>query len=363
MLPFPLSCYSSPMPRQLRHHVPGGWYHLTTRGLGRREIFGTDRDREHFLELLGGMVERYGVILHAYVLMENHYHLLVESPEGNVSRAMQWLNTSYGVWFNLKHGRSGALFQSRFKSIPVDSEGSWAFACALYIHLNPVRIKALGLGKEERSREKAGMLPEEPKPEAVLARLETLRSHRWSSYPAYAGYVGKPSWLHCDELWRRGCERKGADPRKAYRKWLEDYLKQGVEETLFSKMTSALVVGSARFKADVRKPVLKNTGGRTDERRWRRLLPFSEVAGAVSEAKGEPWDDFVNRYGDPGRDLAIFLARRRCGLTLREIGEQAGMKDKAVSYACASIGKRLEKDRELGLLYRRVLERLEEVKT
>ena len=108
------------MPRQLRHHVPGGWYHLTARGIGRRAIFEADRDREHFLELLGGMVGRYGVVLHAYVLIENHYHLLVESPEGNVSRAMQWLNTSYGVWFNLRHGRSGALFQSRFKSIPVD---------------------------------------------------------------------------------------------------------------------------------------------------------------------------------------------------------------------------------------------------
>jgi len=70
----------------------------------------------------------------------------------------------------------------------------------------------------------------------------------------------------------------------------------------------------------------------------------------------------VNRHGDTGRDLAIFVARKRCGLTLREIGEQAGMKDKAVSYACASIGKRLEKDREQGLLYQRVLERLGEIK-
>ncbi len=348
------------MPRQLRHHVPGGWYHLTARGIGRRTIFEADRDREHFLELVCGMVERYNVILHAYVLMGNHYHLLVESPEGNVSRAMQWLNTSYGVWYNLKHERSGALFQSRFKSIPVDNEGSWAFGCAMYIHLNPVRVEALGLGKEERSREKAGMLPEEPKPEVVLARLEKLRKYRWSSYPAYAGYAERPSWLACDELWLRGCDRKGADPKKAYRGWLEDYLKQGVEEKLFAKMRSALVVGSARFKADVRRRVLKSAGGRTDERGWRRLLPFSEVAGAVSEAKGVPWESFVNRYGDPGRDLAIFVARKRCGLTLREIGEHVGMKDKAVSYACTAITKRLGTDRELDLLFQRVLEKLGE---
>ena len=175
------------MPRQLRHHVPGGWYHITSRGIGRRTIFETDRDHEHFLELLECMVERYSIILHAYVLMGNHYHLLIESPEGNVSRAMQWLNTSCGVWFNLKRGRAGALFQSRFKSIPVEREGSWAFECAMYVHLNPVRIKALGLGKEERSREKKGMLPKEPHPEVVLRRLAALRSHKWSSYQAYAG--------------------------------------------------------------------------------------------------------------------------------------------------------------------------------
>jgi len=112
------------MPRDLSHHVPGGWYHIMTRGLGRRIIFNDDRDREHFVELLAGMVERYSIILHAYVLMENHTHLLIESPEGNVSRAMQWLNTSYSVWYNIKHECAGALFQSRFKSIPVDSEGA-----------------------------------------------------------------------------------------------------------------------------------------------------------------------------------------------------------------------------------------------
>ena len=108
--------------------------------------------------------------------------------------------------FNLKRGRSGALFQSRFKSIPVDNEGSWAFECAMYVHLNlavprrspacgrrRVRISALGLGKEERSREKAGMMSEEPKPELVLKGLEVLRFHRWSSYPTYVGYAEKPS--------------------------------------------------------------------------------------------------------------------------------------------------------------------------
>ena len=88
------------MARRIRHHVPGGWYHITTRGLGRRRIFQDDHDRQHFAELLGEMVSRYGVVLHAYVLMDNHYHLLIETPTGNASRALQWLNVSYAVWYN-----------------------------------------------------------------------------------------------------------------------------------------------------------------------------------------------------------------------------------------------------------------------
>jgi len=97
---------------------------------------------------------------------------------------MQWLNTSYSVWFNTKYDHVGAFFQSRFKSIPVDNEGSWAFECAMYVHLNPalprrspacgrrrVRLKSLGLGKEDRSREKAGMLSKEPEPELVLKQV------------------------------------------------------------------------------------------------------------------------------------------------------------------------------------------------
>ena len=106
------------MARQLRHHYAGGWYHITTRGMGRREIFTDDRDREHFTELVAGVVERYGVILHAYVLMENHYHLLIETPDGNASRALQWLNVSCAAWYNAQHDRTGPLFQQRCGGVP-----------------------------------------------------------------------------------------------------------------------------------------------------------------------------------------------------------------------------------------------------
>lgn len=333
--------------------MPGGWYHITTRGLGRRDIFKNDRDHEHFFELLAGMVERYNIILHAHAELDNHYHLLIESPEGNVSRAMQWLNTSYSVWFNTKYDRVGAFFQSRFKSIPVDNEGSWAFECAMYVHLNPVRLKSLGLGKEDRSREKAGMLPKEPEPELVLKRVETLRKHRWSSYPAYAGYVEKPAWLRCEELWRRGSE-KGEDPVRAYREWVEDYLKQGVEEKMMKMMTkisSALAIGSVAFIAKLRNEVLKDRKTKSNRRSWERLLSFEEVVRAVEEVRGESWDVFRSRRGDLGRGVVLSIARAHCGLTLQELEDKAEMSFDAVSKAVSRINKRMTVDRELKELH------------
>jgi putative transposase len=111
------------MARTARIIVPGGWYQITARGIERRRIFKDDRDCLHFLELLAELTERFRLHLHAYVLMDNHYHLLVELPHPNLSRAMQWLNLSHTAWFNRRHSRVGYLFQGRFKSIVVDPAG------------------------------------------------------------------------------------------------------------------------------------------------------------------------------------------------------------------------------------------------
>ena len=90
------------MARPIRIEQAGGWYHITARGNERKAIYRDDRDRQHFCELLAEMVSRYGVRLHCFVLMDNHYHLLLELAEPNLSRAVQWLNVSYSVWFKEK---------------------------------------------------------------------------------------------------------------------------------------------------------------------------------------------------------------------------------------------------------------------
>ena len=107
------------MARPVRIEVAGGWYHVVARGNERRRVFIDDKDRLRFVELLEDWVARFGLRLHAYVLVDNHYHLLMETREANLSRAMQWLGVSYTVWFNRRHRRSGHLFQGRFTAMVI----------------------------------------------------------------------------------------------------------------------------------------------------------------------------------------------------------------------------------------------------
>jgi REP element-mobilizing transposase RayT len=344
------------MARPLRIDIPDGWYHVMARGSDRRVLFEDDREHAHFLELLEEMVARYGVRLHAYVLMGNHYHLLVQTPHANLSRAMQWLNVSYGVWFNRRRGRVGPLLQGRFKAVLIDGEGSWALLASVYLHLNPVRIKGLGLGKRERKADQLGISPP-PTPEMVKARLETLREHRWSSYLAYAGYQRRPGWLTCEDLWQRAKQRE-LEPQASYRQFVEDPLKAGVAEmeTLADRIKETLAVGSAAFLDRLRRRVRGNRHEQPAVRSWQRLLPFTRVAAAVAKEKGEPWARFRDRHGDWGRDAALWLARRHCGMTQAELGEAAGgMAYPAVGHAVRRIERRRQNDSKLN----RVLTKLE----
>ena len=325
--------------------------------MGRRDIFFDRRDREHFLELLEGVVSRYGVVVHAYVLMDNHYHLLIETPAGNASRALQWLNVSYAVWHNLRHGEIGPLFQARFKSIPVEGQGAWALACSIYIHLNPVRIRALGLGKDGRALERTGALASEPIPGQIRERLAVLRSHRWSSYPAYAGYTVAPEWLTREAIWAR-VTVAGKEAAREYRKQIEEYLRQGVADGVAERLTQTLAIGSTTFIEKLRRKLAGRSGGGTNARAWRRLLPFREIVRVVAAIKKEPWPAFCDRRGDWGRDLALRIGRQHGGMTLRELGEECGMNALAVSKAVTRLDVRLRTDKALQRATQRALRML-----
>ncbi|MFO7535741.1 MAG: transposase, partial [Kiritimatiellia bacterium] len=141
------------MARPLRIQLKGGWYPVTARRWKGERLYYDKADRLHFLDLLGAMVERYRVRLHAYALMANHFHLLVETPHGNLSRAMRWLNVSYGMWHNRRWKESGPVVQGRYHAVPVDSEGAWVLEASRYIHLNPVRLTRPGFEDVRRAVE------------------------------------------------------------------------------------------------------------------------------------------------------------------------------------------------------------------
>jgi len=170
------------MARPLRIEFAGALYHLTARGDRREAIYEDDGDRERFLDVLAEVVDRYNWVCYAFCLMTNHYHLVVETIEGNLSRGMRHLNGVYTQASNRRHGRAGHLFQGRFKGILVDRD-AYLLELSRYVVLNPVR---------------AGMVDEPGQ-------------WPWSSYRAMIGTAPIPDWLSVDGLLRQfGQDRKQA---------------------------------------------------------------------------------------------------------------------------------------------------------
>ena len=314
-----------------------GWYHVTARGMERRSIFRTERDNDHFLEILEEMSDRYGVEVHAYCLMSNHYHLLIRTPRANASSAIQWLNVSYSVWFNRKRERVGHVFQGRFGSILIDGEGSWALNASVYIHLNPIRVAGEVLGKRQNKAEGSGLSVASR--EDTVRRLKKLRGYRWSSYRAYAGYEKAPGWLSTEELLRRG-----AGARK-YRRYVQQHVTRGAEPAGYEDLRGRLVLG-ARELHDKAMRLVKRVSKEQPQRRWLlRVLPVEKIVALVEKKRGLGWDAFREIHGDWARDLVLYLARKRSGLTLGQIGDELGMPEyKAVGKAVQRFEKSLATD-------------------
>jgi REP element-mobilizing transposase RayT len=328
---------------------PGAWYHITARGIERRPIFHDDRDRSHFCKLLAELADRFKVVVHGYVLMSNHYHLLLETPLPNLSQAMQWLNVSYTVWFNRRRQRVGPLLQGRFKAIVFDPSES-ALRLSVYVHLNPVRLKALAQDKATRKAQAAG-LSQKPDPAVVRQRLERLRNYRWSSYLAYAGYRAAPEWLERETI--LGYLGKGAgDRHQAYRQYVEQSIREGLRESLWDTLVEQAILGSQKFIESLRRQWRGNERESPGLKRLRGMPGWKDAVQVVERLKGQRWKDFRDQHGDWGRDLALYLGRKRCGLNLRTLGELAG----GIDYVSVSGAvRRLEKRAEKGKFFKKLL--------
>ena len=171
------------MARPLRIEYPGAVYHITSRGNERHAIIVDDRDRAKWLDLLAHTVAACRWRMLAFALMDNHFHLFLQTPEANLSAGMRYLNGAYATWFNVRHGRSGHLLQGRFKALLVDSEGYW-LEVSRYVHLNPVR---------------AGL-------------VQSPEQWRWSSYPGYHRAARRLAWVDYETVLG---EFGGENPRPA----------------------------------------------------------------------------------------------------------------------------------------------------
>ena len=201
------------MARPLRLEYPGAVWHLTARGGNeRKRIFRSAPDYLRFLELLGEAARRYNWIVYAYVLMTNHTHLVIETPEETLSRGMQWLNGKYAQWFNRKYKRSGHLFQGRFKGFVVEKE-TYLREVLRYVVLNPVRAEM----------------------------VERPEKYRWSSYRATAGYEPAPAWLAVAPVLALFAPVKEA-AQPLYRTFVDDRLSD--PRSPFENLVAQLYLGS-----------------------------------------------------------------------------------------------------------------------
>jgi len=236
------------MARPLRIEYPGAVYHVMARRNQGRVIYRDDRDRLRFLETLGEACGKTGWRIHAYVLMGNHYHLLVETPEANLVAGMKWLQGTYTQRYNGRHELRGHLFQGRYKAVPVEADDAGCLeAVSSYIHLNPARAGLIRIGQEK------------------------LKRYRWSSYPWYVGGGrGVPAWLERERV--MGALGLGANERRRYESHLESRvlelgLKAGrVElEGQWKALRRGWYAGGESFAAKLRGRIERQLAGRRRE--------------------------------------------------------------------------------------------------
>jgi putative transposase len=269
------------MSRPLRLQYAGAVYHLTSRGNARQKIFFDDTDRGKFLGVLSEVVSRYKWLCHGYCLMDNHYHLLVETPKGNLSLGMRQLNGIYTQAFNRTHRRVGHLFQGRYKAILVQKEAHLLELCR-YVVLNPLRVK-------------------------VRDRVDQWK---WSSFKATAGLDRAPEFLTVDWILRQfGNKRGKAQVRYAA------FVREGLESRPWDKVQGQIYLGDEEFI----------------ERHTKGVEELKEVPRAQRQ-RIKPSLAHVLKSGDQG----IMEAHREHGYTMKQVAEHLG-----VHYA--TISRRLRK--------------------
>ena len=309
------------MSRPLRIEYSGAYYHVINRGLARTRIFLNDQDRKRFLDLVGETCELWMVKVYAYCLMDNHYHLLLQTPNGNLSRTMRHLDGIYTQRFNRSHHRDGPLFRGRYRGLLIDAE-EYFLAVVRYIHRNAVD---------------AGV-------------VSSLGGYRWSSHGGYLDGTRCPGWLGRQEA--LSWFGRGGEALREYR----NFVGLEVEEELrrfYRQGCQGPILGGKEFIRWVKEKVGEGARVRQEVPESRKVFGYEleEILRAVARVYGVGVGKLrKKRRGreNEARGMAIYLCRALGGHKLLDIGNVIGLENyPSVSSAYWSMKEKVEQDRRL----------------
>jgi len=274
------------MSRPVRIEFPGANYYVTSRGNGEAAVFVDDVDRAVFLNVIETVVSRFEWLIHSYVLLDNHYHLVVECPNANLSKGMRQLNGVYTQHFNRRHGVEGSLFQGRFKSILFEKH-SYLLPLCRHVVLNPIRCDL----------------------------TTSPQKYRWSSYRAHIGLVKKAKWLSTDSVLEKFGKRE-KDNQKKYR----DFVKlKAVESSPLEGRAAQVLLGSPEFIKEMQ-PILN--GEKVAKRGPRAAKRRRSLTSLCKNIENKTRDE---------RNKIIRRAHIDHSYTLKEIGHFLGLHYTTVS--------------------------------
>jgi REP element-mobilizing transposase RayT len=284
------------MARPLRIEFPGAVYHVTSRGNARATIYADDDDRTTFLALLTRVVQRYHWLCHAYGLTDNHYHLVLETPEGNLSQGMRQVNGLYTQWYNRRQSHVGHVFQGRYKAILIERDSYLVTVCR-YVVLHPVC---------------AGM-------------VQTAQEYGWSSYGATAGDGEGPVWL-CTDWLLTPCGRDRAEAQQHSRR----FVAEGVAHpSPWQDLHGQILLGHPTF-VEAMRPRLQAAHALLDVPRVQR---YADRPALETMFHGH------QTLSKPERNRRIVLAHQEYGYTLAAIGRALGLHYTTISKVVSAQGR------------------------
>ena len=317
------------MSRPLRIQYSKAWYHVMNRGKRGENVFTTKEDYLSFVKLLEELDEVFNIKVAAYCLMPNHYHLLIQTPDANLSRSMRHLNGVYTQRYNRRHGFDGPLFRGRYKSILVETD-SYALELVRYIHRNPL---------------KAGI-------------VEGLDKYQWSTHKAYLSSADKWKWLYKDYILKLFSESKQESIR-LYKNFVNKEIPEDINK-IFARKNLPSVIGSKTFIDRIKEKYFKaDTFEEIPE--TRSLAPdCDKIKKHVCMEYDIKYEDLnTSRRGffNEPRNVAMYLVRKLRNDTLKQVGEQFGI-DKYSTVS--SIVERVKYEMNSNKIFRKRVETLKE---